>query len=765
MVTNFYYMVVVVRYYYLHMDLLKFLPSIPFLNQKKSPDEFYFGLYIEEGVVEGCVWGIVGKHLRLISSARANYKTNHDLVEASNHVLDVALADFSPEPAKVLFGVPDSWLQDDNLKEENLKLLRHLVKALDVTPMAYVSTTHAVSHLLEKRSGVPTTAVLIGVFDPLAVTIVKAGKIIGTKYQNRSSDLADDIAKALMSFSDVEVLPSKITVYGNENLEGFKDKLTAYSWIPKLPFLHLPKVEILDQDSALNAVCLAGATELYPDVAFSAKSLNPVDARSSQSGIIKPEPDVIHARGSHHGDDEELENVGFVAGDVEELGGLDETYPRAVDEESVVLRGRDQEVDPYSGGHHLAKSSGILGMIGGFFAKVPLPRKFLSFGPGITSKLPLLLPVLVVLILVGAYIFLPKAQVAILIDPKILEKEAQITADPKVTSVDENAKIIPGKLIETDESGTDKAPATGRKQIGDPAKGGVIVYNLSSNKVSLPQGTVLTGPNNTKFTLDGSVSIASQSSTIGADFTTVTTPGKANSGVTAQTIGPDGNLPAATKLNVAGYTDSAVVAKVDSALSGGTSKDVQVVTSDDQKKLLASLASTLRQKAQADLQGKVPEGQKILTEALAETLGSPSYSKKVGEQASEFGLTLTVHYKGTTYADSDLKNIVSKLVEVNVPSGFDFNLAEAETQADVGKLEKDGRLIFNAKFQAKLIPKMDLEKIKKDLANKSPMAAADYLKNMENVVGSEIHIKPSLPGPLQRLPILAKNISVEIKPK
>src|SRR5207253_1501949 len=109
------------------------------------------------------------------------------------YVLDQALADFQPEPTKVLFGVPDSWLQDDDLKPEYLKELRHLVKELDVSPMAYVSTTHAVTHLLQKQQGMPVTAVLVHIANPLTVTVVKGGKILATKEHKRSANLPQDI--------------------------------------------------------------------------------------------------------------------------------------------------------------------------------------------------------------------------------------------------------------------------------------------------------------------------------------------------------------------------------------------------------------------------------------------------------------------------------------------------------------------------------------------------------------------------------------------
>jgi hypothetical protein len=169
-------------------SLSKFLPS-----QKKShPAEYYFGLDIRNGLVTGSVWGIEGNRIRIISIVHRKFdvpenfpESSHDLIESANIALDEALADFQPEPEKILFGVPDSWLSDEELKPKYGKVLKQLVKELDVIPLAYVSTTHAICHLLQRKEGVPVTAILVEVGDPLAVAIVKAGKVLGYKEVGR----------------------------------------------------------------------------------------------------------------------------------------------------------------------------------------------------------------------------------------------------------------------------------------------------------------------------------------------------------------------------------------------------------------------------------------------------------------------------------------------------------------------------------------------------------------------------------------------------
>ena len=76
--------------------------------------------------------------------------------------------------------------------------------------------------------------------------------------------------------------------------------------------------------------------------------------------------------------------------------------------------------------------------------------------------------------------------------------------------------------------------------------------------------------------------------------------------------------------------------------------------------------------------------------------------------------------------------------------------------------QEDGKLKFLARFRAKLIPKLDLEKIKGSIIGRSPKGADEILKKQDHILGSEVTIKPTLPSFLQRLPLLQKNITVEV---
>ncbi|MBI3109702.1 baseplate J/gp47 family protein [Candidatus Daviesbacteria bacterium] len=707
---------------------------IPF-GKKEIVPEYFFALNIGQEQLTAALWSIEDKELKILSTASDNYSSNAGIVGVTDKLLDEVLGEAAVEPKKILFGVPGHFLQDEDLREEYLKLLRNIVKELELEPMAYVATSHALLHFLEKKEGVPTTAILVG-FDAkyLEVTVARAGKLDGTKVVERGENSGADIEKALLQFIDVETLPSKILIYGEDQdeLEKLKAHLLSFTWMSKLSFLHFPKIETLEDEVVVKSICLAGASEIQSEVYYV-----PTVQETKKEVVTKmpkeapEEPAEISKEHIEELGEEQIErsvggNLGFIVGDVskqeeEEMPANEESEPA---QSLAVVEQEDFEPNAGTGRR--------------FIPKLRLKSR------------RLLIPATLAAALILIYLFLPRAEVKIFVEPKVLEKDTQVVADPAVSAVNEESKIIPGQSIETEVSGSSKDLSSGKKTVGDSAKGTVKIINNSADAQTLSKGTAISS-NGLKFTLDTTVNIASTSAT--AD-----TKSTATASVTAVVAGADGNLASGTQFSSA---NSGVAIVAEGNFSGGTSKEVTVVSEADQKRLLASLASDLRRQAKQKLQEKLP-GKKILEEALTEEIVKKSYNKNINDQAGEFSLDLTIKFKGTAFEEKDLKQIVGKLVTTQVPEGYQLDLASTETQTDVSKLEKDGKLIFLARFKAKLMPQIDEGEIKSKIAGRSVAKVGEILKSYENVLGSEIKLVPALPGFLARVPILERNIKIEV---
>lgn len=702
--------------------LTAFLP----IKKKEAKQEYYFAVNIGIEQITAALWTISGKSLRVSDIASEKYSSQDEIVSVIDKLLDSVIGPKELEPQKILFGVPNSWILDDNLKEEYLKVLRSIVKELELSPMAYVSEGNALINFLEKKDGVPPTAILVG-FEKthLNVTVVRAGKLDGVKIVKRGESAGLDIEKALLTFTDVETLPSKILIYGDKTDE-LKTSLLSFSWMSKLSFLHFPKIEVLEDDLSVKSICLAGGSEMNENISYTEEARKP---RPERVNILEEE--------------ESNADFGFVVGDISEQKQKEEDLELVADDVPV---SESLEIDD-------SKRDDVV-----IDEPPEIPFNFKKFIPKKFANFVIPTGILVLLIILSAgYIFLAKADVKIFVEPKIVEKDATVTADPNQKTVNETDRIIPGQVVSVDISGSGKDSATGKKQIGDPAKGTVVIINNTDQGQSFSSGTILTTSAGLKFKLNNTASVS-------ATLSDATSKSTKTAEITAVDIGADGNITSETNLKIGNFATSQFVAKTQGNFAGGNSKDVTVVSSDDAAKLLAKISSELKQQAQQKLQEKYPD-KKILVEALSEDTIKKSYSKNINDQAGEFSLNLSISYKGTAFNDADLKTIVSQLVTTQVPDGFELDLSGTETQADVSKLEKTGKLIFLAKFKARLMPKLDTEKIKKEIKFKSQTEAADIIKKMTNVLGSEIKMTPNLPSVLSRLPILSKNITIEVSLK
>lgn len=708
--------------------------------------EHFFALNIGAEDLTAGLWKIENNKATVLSEASEKYAGQEEILDVTDKLLDAVSLNTTVEPSKILFGVPDSWLQDEDLKEPYLKFLKTLIKDLDLTPMAYVATSHALVHFLEKHDGSPLTGILIGIGKKsVVITISRAGKIDGSIALDRGESLGGDVEKGISRVMKGEVLPAKILIYGSGNLEAQKSELTSYPWMSSLSFLHMPKIEIAPGSLELNSIVFAGAVELNPTVKFDSS----VEVR--RSGIVShikedlPHEEVVSEKKSEDKSDDKIEmsqdeDFGFMAGDVAEESKNEQVEKAEI---SDIL---DEEVESNL---RFPESPAIPP------EPIPLNVKKIKM-PAFLSNKMLLAIVIVLIAAIAAYVILPKASVMVYVEPRILEKETQVIASPSIKEVDKDNQQIPGELVDVTISGSGTDQSTGKKQIGDPAKGVVKIINNSNQAQNISKGTVITTPSGFKFTLDTGVNIASTSATSESKST-------ATANVTAAVIGADSNLPSGTQFTVPSSAQVAVLSEGN--FSGGTSKDVTVVSSDDQKRLLASLTADLRKKATEQLQAKLDQegkGKKVLQETLTEEITKKTYSKNVNDQASSFSLDVNVKYKGTTFNDADLRTIVAKLVETNVPDDFTLSIADSTTESNVSKIDKDGKVTFTAKFKAKLMPKIDTDKIRDQIIGRTPQSASDVIRAYQNVLGADITLTPPLPSFLQRLPILSRNIVVTV---
>src|SRR5207253_2787063 len=95
-------------------------------------------------------------------------------------------------------------------------------------------------------------------------------------------------------------------------------------------------------------------------------------------------------------------------------------------------------------------------------------------------------------------------------------------------------------------------------------------------------------------------------------------------------------------------------AKNDSAFSGGSKKQVTVVSKDDIVKLKASLLKSLQDKGGEELAKSANNGEFVLPIILNASVTKTKFDKNVGDTAAKTTLTGTVSFSGVSYNNDDL---------------------------------------------------------------------------------------------------------------
>ncbi len=390
------------------------------------------------------------------------------------------------------------------------------------------------------------------------------------------------------------------------------------------------------------------------------------------------------------------------------------------------------------------------------FGKIPplfKPLEMLLRGPKLLFVFPILLIAILGIIL--WYIFGLHATITLFINPTKVDATQPITITTK-GSTDLSQNILGGTAVSVDESGSSTADATGTKDTGDSAKGSITLYNNNEKSIALSSGTTVTSSNNLKFTLDKDVTIASAS---GDEFSG-TKPGTTNASVTARTFGTEYNLPSGTKFTT---STSGVVAKNDTAFSGGTKKSLTVISANDISKASDDLISSLEEKAKKDLLSKDGNGKTILPTFLSTTLSKKDTDKNVGDQASSVTLTATVTFESIAYSQDDLKQIANTLLKDKITDHMTLSNGGIHPELEDVTPDKSGSSAkATLKASAGLLPQVNKTAIAQRLSGKSVSQLKSLLSDINQLDSVDVVLSPNLFFLPKILPRLSNHIGITV---
>ncbi len=727
-----------------------------FLANRETPPELYWSLVIEEGWVQAGIWYINGSSAEVVSvGPGAAWQTEDELIGAADAALSSAvqkLPEDYEEPTKTVFGVTSSWVKNGEIAEEYLAKIKKLCTDLSLTPVGFVVLSEAIAHLYKSDEGSPVSAIILGLGkESLEISVFKLGTLVGNTSVSRSVSLIEDVVEGLTRFEGASPLPSRFIVFNGKGgeLEEAKEVLMQASWEDdgKIKFLHTPNAEVLSSDRKVLATSLAGANEIGNVTQISSVQdvpAGPIIGEEVQN-ITTPEVETTP------------QDLGFAIGE-------DVTKP-TIDSQPIVPQPIQPMAQPQQTfannfspeikvNDYLQKTKNIFHNFSNSVFANKLFTK--NHTPGNKSKTPLVSAAVlltVVLVLAGLYWwFVPKASVVIYASPKKFDQEVDISFSTKGES-DVATGVVPATSLTSTVTGDKTKSTTGTKVVGDKAKGSVQVQNGTAFPISLTAGTFLVSSGNLKFALDNNASVSAALSP--------TSPGTASLAVTAETIGAEYNLAKDEVFKVGNYPKAEVDGTSTANFSGGSSQEIPAVDKTDQAALESQLTQELKEKAKDELLDKVQDDQILVDDLADTTTASSSYDHKIGEEASNLKLTLTVDATGIAANKAKLLEYARMVLKEKIPSGFvlrDSQINFKFTFVD----SADDRANYKVTISANFLPEISTDSLIKQIAGKTTDVAEKYLSAIPGFTRARVTLKPKLPGFFGTLPRVKKNISVEI---
>lgn len=684
------------------------------LFKKEEKAQYFLALVLLERSIEALVFkkqeNVAQTFGRAVEKLSASVEEADvaQVLEAVDRVIAQAEEKLPPNifVSQTVLGLKDSWIEDGKIKNAYLPLLKKLKEELDLVFLGFICTTEAVAHLLQREEGVPLSAILISRdFDILTVAAVRAGKIdkVVSKKVEEEKD-AKVVEKILRTFKEHEVLPSRFIIFGDYDLEALRQELISFPWTKVLPFLHFPKIEVASPDFIDQAIAAGFAAQMNVQFEEEVKK-----KEEDEPNVATQEQDVSQLQ--------QAQKPRFRIPGVSKLASLRDAnefiFPK-LDKLSILLR------------------------------KIP-KRKF----PLILLPITAILTVIILL-----YVFVPRATVTLYLSPKVLEQEGEVKILANVQAGDLASSKIKGEDVAIELAGTQESVASGKKEVGEKAKGEVTIFNSSTEARTLAQGTAITAPGNFKFTLDEKVAIASAS----GDVFSGTAPSKAKIAVTAQNFGEESNLPSGTVFTVSNLTN--IAAKNENAFSGGSKKEAKVVSRQDQEKLNSELVDKLTSKAREELV-KATSGRNIIDNILTHEVLEKKWSHDVDSQTDKFTLTLKLRFKTISFSEQELRTVFAQKLKEQVPQDFvlkedDINISFVKT-----KLNRDKTVDATVSVKANLLPKIVTREVQDKIKGKKLDIAFTILGNLPNVSDYKIKISPVFPLLPKILPQRRENIKIE----
>lgn len=721
-----------------HLKPIMSLPNL-FSRNKKPKNELFITLLLTEKTVSSALWKVIEQEVQLLNQSQTRqYQTEDEqLLQCDESLQD--LGKESEATDQVLFALEPEWATQSEVKVPHDARLQELCKALSLQAAGFVLTTEAlINHLLHNNRFLSALVLYIGA-NMLTLTVIHQGKQSKTLSVGRSDNILLDVQEVLARLNgDLteagRKLPLNIIMAGAsleaDELRQYQQQLLSINWIEEHEFIQQPVIDLVLADELMEAVVREGGLALAQEQGLAVAPQQ--DAESAPGGEVGS-TSAITLESSPLSANITSPPVAVSSPKPPQTQAASFGVPLDPSQLSSSLTNQDKKnQDRLLTNQNLASPA---------FSPTKIKKKKLIAIAVVGAFLGL-----VVAAAISFFLLRARYQVELVIQPKTqdLSRELVVTLNPGSTRSDPEQQLLQAEQVLQETSGSESMLTTGVKQVGEKAEGEVRILNKTDADKTFEEGT--------RLRVDSLEFVTAERITVPASEIEVSSTGDSENRkygqktvkVRATEIGTDSNLLKDTDFKVESYSDDTYSARAVENFSGGSSREIRVVSDQDIKELLV----TLRQRLLKEARDKLLEQQRVdrhIVPTEEFKILSQKYTGEIGDEADNISLSLSLQVEGLSYTNQDLIELAKVVLADEVPEGFEFieKGLKVESKLIDGRREGLGQQIeanIRGKAQAKLKSEQYLELI---LGN-SIQEAKNKLSQEEFIEKAELEILPRI---------------------
>jgi len=372
--------------------------------------------------------------------------------------------------------------------------------------------------------------------------------------------------------------------------------------------------------------------------------------------------------------------------------------------------------------------------------------------PGISNNFTryfILGMVVLVLLVFGAAVLLPQAQVTVYARSEPVTRDMEISVDKSIRSVNSSTLTVPGASITREISHTKNFPVTGVKLAGTAASGSLQLYNFTKNILTLRTATTTLKVDGKSYSLTKDVTGLRPTARIGQgtdaeiDQSSLIPPVQ----IVAQEPGANHNAGANVRMEVVNQAlgQADVYGMTSAALTGGASTETKVLSQEDIDKATAAMQAELPSLAESELaEADGNSSIKVLPNAVTSEVLAKTANREVGDQAENFDMTIIARISGLTFNQLDVKSLVVEKIN-SVLSDDKYLLEDGEevlTTSFKSVNIESGVGILAVQYQTTAAYKVENTNLSRILAGKSAVEIKEILLTKPEIDRVDVQFSP-----------------------